>query len=430
MSASVLHLSPYAVFPPTYGGTLRIHHLCSELSRYFKVDLFCQQVNRRDMAWTLAPLLRKLSPTYEEYCSRNPLSLSTYAASARIGCPMFFQSWVLKLAAPGWLKDRLHSADVINVEHPWQFKWVYDRLGGRKPIVLTAHNIEAELSAARPLRAPRWLAERLRRQSLRYEAFAMRHATRIFTMSPENSAFIVEHYGVPPERCVVIPNGVDCRAFEPVSAEQRAQRKQQLGLDKQFVVLFAGSTHGPNRQAVTQILEWARGWPDDGVTFLVAGSIGAAFTHVHHPRVKITGPVTDIRPYFDAADIAVNPLLTGSGTTLKQVEYMAMALPTVATPSGARGVPLQDGEEGYIRATSDTPELLRHLMARPDICATVGRNARRFAERHFDWPVIADKIVAIYRELSAAFADDAGLRADLQRRHRDSCFAPPATLRE
>lgn len=408
MITSVLHLAPYAVFPATYGGALRTHNICNELSGHFKVDLFCQQVGRRDMAWKLSPLIRTLSSTYSEYCSRDPVSLLTYAAAARIGCPVFFQSWVLSLAAPSWLKTRLLGASVINVEHPWQFKWVHDRIGGSKPIVLTAHNIEAELSEGRTLRAPGPMAALLRRQALRHESFAMRHATRIFTMSAENSDFIVRTYGIAPERCVVIPNGVDCRVFTPVSPSRRKERQQQLGLAGKFVVLFAGSAHAPNKAAVEQILRWAQGWPDDRMQFLVAGSIGSAFSHVRHARVMFTGPVDDILPYFEAADVAVNPLASGSGTTLKQVEFMAMGLPTIATPSGARGVPLKDGEHAYIRSADEIPMQLRWLIGQPSqVRDAIGRNARGFVEQYFDWSVIAAKVVDVYRELESSFAANA-----------------------
>ena len=338
MKKSVLHLSPYAVFPPTYGGPLRTHNICRHLATHSRVDLFCQQVRRQDIGRSFSPQLRQLAPGYFEFCPRNVLSLATYAGFARLGCPAFVQSEILSVSAARWLRERLAAASVVNVEHPWQFRWVYAQVGGRKPIVLTAHNIEAELIDSYHIRAPRPIASWLRAEALRREAHAMRNATRIFTMSPENSQAIMDLYGVEPSRCVVIPNGVDCARFSPVDTARRRARQEALGLAGKFVILFAGSSHGPNREAVENIIEWAKAWPDDTVRFLVAGSIGHAFAHVQNPRVVFTGAVDDIVPCFEAADMAVNPLVSGSGTTLKQAEYMAMGLPSVATSIGARGM--------------------------------------------------------------------------------------------
>lgn len=400
----VLHLSPYAVSPPTYGGPLRTHNLCLQLARDYQVELFCQQVRREDLSWNLQPLMRRLAPNYTEFCSRNLLSVISYAVCSRLGCPAIPQSSILQMSSPRWLRERLAASSVINVEHPWQFRWVYDRVRGRKPIVLTAHNVEAELSDSRALRAPRWLAALLRKEALQRERFAMRHATRIFTMSAENSATIVATYDVPPERCVVVPNGVDCSRFQPAQAGLRAARKRQIGLDDKFVVLFAGSTHGPNREAVEHIVRWAHAWPDQRVCFLVVGSVGAAFANVKHPNLFFSGRVDDVMPYFEAADVAVNPLVAGSGTTLKQVEFMAMGLPTIATPSGARGIPLQDGVHGFIRELDAVPAQLHWLLQHPAERERVGVDARQFALQHFDWPVIARQVVEVYRELECSFA--------------------------
>jgi len=404
MRQSVLHLSPYAVFPPDYGGALRTHNICLHLSRHYRVDLFCQQVRRRDLGRSFSPQLRELSPGYFEFCPRNVLSLAAYAGFKRLGCPAFLQSEILRVSAAAWLRERLSAATVVNVEHPWQFKWAHSRVGASKPIVVTAHNVEAEMMSTYQIRAPHPVATWLRKELLRREAHALRNATRIFTMSQENSQLIAARYGVDPDRCVAIPNGVDCTRFKPADPARREARRQALGLVGKFVILFAGSSHGPNQAAVRTIVDWANAWPDDGVRFLIVGSIGAAFPHVSAPRVVFTGPVDDVTPYFEAADVAVNPLTSGSGTTLKQAEYMAAGLPCVATSIGTRGVPIIDGENGYIRRVEETPDFLRQLISRHGERATVGRNARRFAERNFDWAVIADEVRRIYEELGAESA--------------------------
>ena len=46
---------------------------------------------------------------------------------------------------------------------------------------------------------------------------------------------------------------------------------------------------------------------------------------------------------LETADVAVNPMLTGSGTNLKMLDYMAAGIPVITTRVGARGLDIPDG---------------------------------------------------------------------------------------
>ena len=399
---TILYLSPYSAFPARYGGAMRINNLCREVSRQYQVMHFAQRVQRDQVAFSLAPVIQQITPNYIEYSSRNPLNTLLYGAACRtLKIPPFLQSEVLGITSPQWLHKQLQTASIVNVEHPWQFLWVYRQVVTRKPIVVTAHNVEADLCIADDMNIPRPLANFLMRDAERREAFAMRYAARIFTTSAEDINSLVERYNVPPQKCVIIPNGVDCKIFMPVTPTIRQERKQALGLADRCVVVFSGSTHQPNREAVQQIIDWLDYWSSDLVHFLIIGSIGRAFTHIKHPQITFTGLVEDTRPYSEAADIAINPMISGSGTNLKQVEYMAMGLPSIATPVGARGIGLVDGTHGYICSLQDFPAKLRWLVQQPEIYGEIGRNARLFVEKTFDWMVIGQKVVSAYHELEA-----------------------------
>ncbi|MEB3339124.1 MAG: glycosyltransferase, partial [Leptolyngbyaceae bacterium] len=270
---TVLHLTPYSVVTPKYGGAIRVNNLCRELSQQYRVVQFAQQVAKHQITWSLSPMVEEITPTYTEYSSRHPLSLLLYGiACSYLKCPPFLQGKLLDWVAPVWLHQQLQQAAVINVEHPWQFSWVYQqrqRQRHPKPIVVTAHNIEAELCSPEDIAAPAAIARYLVQQVERHEGFALRHADCIFTMSEEDTATLSDRYGIDPERCVVIPNGVDCNAFTPATPALRQQRKQELGLTDRSVILFAGSTHLPNQEAVQQIVKWAENWPDPRSHFLI-----------------------------------------------------------------------------------------------------------------------------------------------------------------
>ena len=111
------------------------------------------------------------------------------------------------------------------------------------------------------------------------------------------------------------------------------------------------------------------------------------------------GLTADCKPFFEAADIAINPMLTGSGSNLKQLEFMAMGLPTVATPVGARGIPIVDDVHGLIRPSQQFPECLRQLVGDHQRRTQIGQNGRDLVQQHFEWSVVAESMVAAYQAL-------------------------------
>lgn len=399
-SKKILFLSPYAVVPPRYGGPLRVYNICYQLAQHYYVSQFAQQAQRQDVSWTTMPLIKQVTPNYIEYSSRNPLSLLLYAlTSLKWNCPPIWQQTMLKFFAPQWLKRQIFEADLIHVESPWQFRWAYQNVGTRKPIVLSAQNVESMLYNMKQITAPPVIARHVM-QSIEYqERFALQHASHVLTTSDDDTFALTQRYNISSSRCTIIPNGVDCKVFMPVSSTKRLQRKAELGLQKKVVILFAGSLHHPNVEAVNQIIHWAKQWSNDQVVFLVVGTVGRAFMNVQHPGLYFTGSVKLTQPFFEAADIAINPMLSGSGTNLKQFEFMAMGLPTVATPLGVRGIPVIDGVHGYVRQLDEFLSQLQAMIDNPEPQYQIGLQGRTFVEQRFDWSIIGQSLIQIYERL-------------------------------
>jgi len=115
------------------------------------------------------------------------------------------------------------------------------------------------------------------------------------------------------------------------------------------VILFVGSDYGPNREAYRFIQHFASSHSEflttHGLVFLIAGSVAKSPSRENH--VITTGFTADISPYFQAADFAINPVTSGSGTNVKNFEYIAAHLPLLLTPFGARGFNLKDHEDFF-----------------------------------------------------------------------------------
>jgi glycosyltransferase involved in cell wall biosynthesis len=401
MKKQLLVLSPYAVMPPRYSGPIRVYNLCKQLSRSYQVTQFSQQVQRDKISLSLSPVIQQINPSYREYSSRNPLNLLLFAlTSLRWNCPPVWQSKALQISAPRWLYEQIHLADRVQVESPWQFEWAYQQVGGKKPIILTSHNVEIDLYSVDQISALAPIANLVIEELKRLEHFAVKHASLILTMSEDDSARLSDHYRISPDKCVVIANGTDATEFTPPTDSMREQRKRELGLAGKKVVVFSGSMHRPNIEAVEKIVDWAQTWPDQDICFLIVGKVSRLFSDVTHPNIRFTGGVEQVRPYLEAADVAINPMLSGSGTNLKQLEFMAMGLPTLATPIGGRGIPIEDGIHGYIRPLEAFPSFLRSMLQHLEQHRPIGLEGRALIEQKFDWPVIGDQLIEAHERLA------------------------------
>jgi glycosyltransferase involved in cell wall biosynthesis len=160
---------------------------------------------------------------------------------------------------------------------------------------------------------------------------------------------------------MVVPNGVDVERFGS-GAEARGATRQALGIpDAVLLVLFTASKWGPNQEAFEFIRSFAQSHERELVAnrvhFLVVGGITDAA--VQTPALTATGRVPAVEAYFAAADVGINPLLTGAGTNVKVGEYIAAKLPVLVTQFGARGYRIDDGQTGFV---FDREHLLECLL--------------------------------------------------------------------
>jgi glycosyltransferase involved in cell wall biosynthesis len=232
------------------------------------------------------------------------------------------------------------------------------------------------------------------------EAEAVREADRVFVVSGRDLDLLRTHYDVPADKVCVVPNGVDVATFRMPSREAKLARKAELGLAGRKVVLFAGSGHFPNIQAVGAIHEMAGQIRDPEVLFVIAGTVGNWVQRKDSRNIVYTGSVKDIQPYFEAADIAICPILSGGGTNLKLLEYMACGLPVITTEFGVRGLCVQNGKHALVSPIEGFPERVLRLLSSPAECEELSRNARELVETSYSWTAIAKEVIDIYEKIA------------------------------
>ncbi len=233
-----------------------------------------------------------------------------------------------------------------------------------------------------------------------------------------STTFATEHlvadFGVPPERIVALPDCVNAAAFHPgvLSPSDRAAARQALGLPAAGpVVAYLGLL--ARHQGTNLLLHAAQrviaARPD--ARFLVMGYPGTEWYGRRSEQLGLAGHVlfTGRVPYDRApahlalGDVAVAPKISTTEGSGKLLNYMAMALPTVAFDSPVNREYL--GDDGlYAQPTGDPDALAARILdalADPAAAQAAGSRLRARAVAHFGWERAGATLVDVYRRVGA-----------------------------
>jgi glycosyltransferase involved in cell wall biosynthesis len=390
---SLVCFSLYQSFPAYNGGSNRVFNLAKAYSAQFDVSVYGQSLHRlgRSQLIEISSSLRELQN----------IDVSSFIGT--LGCralrlPQLLENTALSFSAPRWLVAQVKSAHVIVIEQPWQARWVKKLMPSPSVLVYDAHNVELDMFHEASLRGPKRFRKKMRTIVKQRELDAVSLSDLVMVTSDMDRKRMVSLYGCPEGKICVAPNGIDYSGVPQVKPSERERAKQALGLGGKTTVIFLGAKHPPNKGAVDRILEIARSPGCDEIHFLIVGAVSAYFNDPVTPNVKFTGFVEDTAPYFAAADIAINPVETGGGSSLKQVECMARGLATVVTPFGARGFNIIDGVNAVVRESQHLVEGISFLTSNPSRTEKIAEEARRMA-LEFDWATIGSRLTTRFASL-------------------------------
>jgi glycosyltransferase involved in cell wall biosynthesis len=118
------------------------------------------------------------------------------------------------------------------------------------------------------------------------------------------------------------------------------------------------------------------------------------------PRIEVTGYVADPQPYLEAADAFIVPLFSGGGMRVKILDAWLWGLPIVATPLGAEGIAVRDGENILLAAGAPAfAAAVRRLLTDPDLNAHLRTAGRAWVEQTYSWQVVYRKVDEVYTRL-------------------------------
>lgn len=375
----LLVLSTFPVNPPISGGRLRIYNLYRNLSRTFKVTVLTLGHENSTFEFNDSFLEVQLKRGSRFNLMARKIMVETGVSSDDIASIEGYR------LVPGFeerLDEFLRSTDAVVLVHPYLVKAVSHC---RKPVFYDAPDVEY-IQKSSMFKSEKYLA-----MVRDVEKEACNRAKLIYPTSQEDAIKLKELYGVNEDKFLVVENGVDTSRIELLRLDEKRALKERLGLGNRAVAVFAGSLHKPNIDAVHRVESLAKEFPD--AIFIVLGGAGEVLKNPP-PNLIPVGVVSEEEKdiIMKAADIGLNPVVSGSGTNLKLLEYLAYGLAVLTTPFGARGIRFKD--EVFVAEIGDFPQKFEYLVdfvGRDSEFESLRYRARSLSEL-YDWSRIAEKL--------------------------------------
>ena len=103
-------------------------------------------------------------------------------------------------------------------------------------------------------------------------------------------------------------------------------------------------------------------------------------------NIQIHADVTNIVPFLQKAALFLHPHVGGSGIQNKVLEAMSCGCPVVTTQSGARGIDIINGQNGFVADSKDEfVEYSLRLLDDSELRNQIGKNARNLAVSNHSW---------------------------------------------
>ncbi|MEZ4524003.1 MAG: glycosyltransferase family 4 protein [Thermomicrobiales bacterium] len=175
----------------------------------------------------------------------------------------------------------------------------------------------------------------------------------------------LENAGVPQDRRVFIPNGVDLERFRPPTNDEKSRLRASLEIDPEArVVVFTGRL-APEKRLDLLVDSWEsveKKVPGAQLVIVGDGPDREKLTEASEGRnVLYPGRTDDVSPYLRAADAFVLPSDT-EGLSNALLEAMAAGLPVIATDVGGARDVIDHDRSGLIIPPGDRDALESALV--------------------------------------------------------------------
>jgi len=309
----VANIVSYKFLPAQSGGQKYIAQFLHHLGEKTKVYALGTANNKFDnnLSYELKPLL-----------SKNPYSYFDIVGFIRI-----YQ--LLK-------KNKI---GILIIEHPY-IGWMGILLKKMLALKLIIHTHNIEYLRFRSLHKSWWKLLKI------YETWILKKADHVFCITHEDQQWMVQKMKIDEGKTSIVPYGIQQSSLPSDKEEKKKIVCSKHGLDDSKPLIFFNGvlSYHPNLEAVEHILEDIiprLNNADFQYNMIIAGK---GLPDIYRERIGqmnyviYTGFVDDIDSYTGAADIFINPILSGGGVKTKLIEALAMGCYCISTKTGAIGV--------------------------------------------------------------------------------------------
>jgi len=392
----VLVLDMQPITPPIGGGRLRLlglyHGLGSKLpTRYVGTyDWPGEKFREQRLSNSLEEITIPLNPEHFSECKK----WQERVKGKTVIDVTFFQLAHLSPRYVEYAQKEILNADIVIFTHPWVYPLVKDKLNkNHQFIVYDSHNVEGLLRMT--LLDDGDFGTNIIKKLVMVEYELCHSADIVLACSHEDMQLFYHLYQIPFKKMRIVPNGVFTNQRAIYNQEKKRKIKKKLGMDNRTLAIFIGSSYQPNIDAANFICQTiAPKVPE--ITFAICGGVGDGLNKSYIEgknisNVRVTGFLDEKEKslYLTAADLAVNPMFSGSGTNIKMFDFMAAGLPILTTDIGARGI--EEGSDSVFKICTekDFVSEIRTILKDSKLKARLAKSARNLVEEKYSWECIS-----------------------------------------
>ena len=286
--------------------------------------------------------------------------------------------------------------DVVQLEMLYMTPYVETiRAHSKAMIVLRAHNVEHKIweriAKETKFFLKRWYINHLAKTLKEYELNALETVDGIAAITRKDAAFFRKYCSKP---IIDIPYGVYPEQFTPKYEIEGKPKFYHIG----------SMNWMPNEEGIRwfidEILAKTVEKVPNFVYHLAGRNMPEWLTTLHNPHIEVVGEVPDAKEFVAKHDVAIVPLLSGSGIRIKIIESMAMGKTVITTRVGAEGI-LYDEDENIIIAENKAKmvEAIRAIDENPQIAVKIGQAARKLVEETYDNRKIIARLLMFYEQI-------------------------------
>lgn len=175
-----------------------------------------------------------------------------------------------------------------------------------------------------------------------FEKYMYKSSDFIIAISEITLINAIKTYKLSGKRYAVLPPGL--REVHCTNNQAFRDKLRLWGVkdDELIVVMHGSMDYGPNADALNMLIKLSNNTRERyGIVFIIAGRSSKLRLGWVTKDILYIGFLRGIDELLCIADAAIAPIISGTGTHMKVIDYLSAGLPLITTPKALEGLPVQ-----------------------------------------------------------------------------------------